>query len=230
MQRIIFQSSFPQHSGEIKVTSMNKIIFLLLVLFFTMLLWSAVDHFDYFTWFLEAIPAILGVAILALTFTRFRFTNIAYIFIFIHCCILLVGAKYTYAEVPLFNYIQEYFGHARNNYDKIGHFAQGFIPAIITRELLVRLNILNKKSWLPFIVLSICLSISAVYELFEWSIAMLSGQTAEDFLGTQGYEWDAQSDMLFAMTGVICMLLLSKIHDKSIKNMKEKNQLATRNK
>ena len=199
---------------------MNKKILLLLVLFFTVLIWSAINHFDYFTWFLESIPAILAVAILALTFKRFRFTDMTYIFILIHCCILLIGAKYTYAEVPLFNNIQEYFGHARNNYDKIGHFAQGFIPALVTRELLIRLNVLNKKSWLAFIVISICLAVSALYELFEWFVSVLSGQTAEDFLGTQGYEWDAQSDMLCATIGAICMLLfLSKVHDKAIKNL-----------
>ena len=203
---------------------MNKII--LLILFFVILIWSVVDHFDYFTWFLEAIPAILALVILAITFNRFRFTDMAYLFIFIHCCILLVGAKYTYAEVPLFNHIQEYFGHARNNYDKIGHFAQGFIPALVARELIVRLRVLNKKSWLAFIVISVCLAISALYELFEWMVAVLSGQTAEDFLGTQGYEWDAQSDILFALTGAICMLLLlSKVHDKAIENMEKKNQV-----
>ena len=202
---------------------MNKKILLLLVLFFAMLIWSAINHFDYFTWFLESIPAILAVAILALTFKRFRFTDMTYIFILIHCCILLIGAKYTYAEVPLFNHIQEYFGHARNNYDKIGHFAQGFIPALVTRELLIRLNVLNKKSWLAFIVISICLAVSALYELFEWFVAVLSGQTAEDFLGTQGYEWDAQSDMLFATAGTICMLvLLSKIQNKAIKKLADK--------
>ena len=197
---------------------MNKTIVLLLILFFAILIWSVVNHFDYFTWFLEAIPAIIAVAILALTYKKFRFANMTYIFIFIHCCILLVGAKYTYAEVPLFNNIQEYFGHVRNNYDKLGHFAQGFIPALVARELLIRLNVLNRKSWLAFIVVSVCLSISALYELFEWFVAVITGQSAEDFLGTQGYEWDAQSDMLFATAGAICMLLfLSKIHDKSIK-------------
>ena len=150
-----------------------------------------------------------------------RLVFVSKIWCFIHCCILFVGAKYTYAEVPLFNHIQEYFGHARNNYDKIGHFAQGFIPAIVARELLIRLNVLNRKSWLAFIVISICLSISALYELFEWMVAALTGQSAEDFLGTQGFEWDAQSDMLFATAGVICMLLLlSKVHDKAIKSMK----------
>jgi len=199
---------------------MNKTILLLLALLFMVMIWSAISHFDYFTWFLEAIPTILAITVLALTFKRFRFTNMTYFFIFIHCCILLVGAKYTYAEVPLFNHIQEYFGHARNNYDKIGHFAQGFIPAIVVRELLVRLEILNRKSWLAFIVISVCLSISALYELFEWMVAALTGQSAEDFLGTQGYEWDAQSDMLFAAIGAICMLLfLSKVHDKAIKKM-----------
>ena len=199
---------------------MNKTIILLLILFSAILIWSVVNHFDYFTWFLEAIPAILAVTILAFTYKKFRFTNVSYIFIFIHCCILFVGAKYTYAEVPLFNHIQEYFGHARNNYDKIGHFAQGFIPAIVVRELLIRLNVLNRKSWLAFIVVSVCLSISALYELFEWMVAVLSGQTADDFLGTQGYEWDAQSDMLFASLGAICMLLLlSKVHDRAIRKL-----------
>ena len=199
---------------------MNKTLSLLLFMFFAVLIWSAVNHFDYFTWFLESIPAIIALVILALTFKKFRFTDMTYIFIFIHCCILFVGAKYTYAEVPLFNYIQDYFGHARNNYDKIGHFAQGFIPAIVSRELLIRLDVLNKKSWLSFIVVSICLSISALYEFFEWFVAALTGQSAEDFLGTQGYEWDAQSDMLFATIGAICMLLLlSKIQDKAINNI-----------
>ena len=200
---------------------MNKKNILLLFMFFAVLIWSVVNHFDYFTWFLEAIPAILAVTILALTFKKFRFTNMTYIFIFIHCCILLVGAKYTYAEVPLFNYIQEYFGHARNNYDKIGHFAQGFIPALVVRELIIRLNVLNMKSWLVFIVVSVCLSISAFYELFEWFIATLTWQSAEDFLGTQGYEWDAQSDMFFATIGAMCALLfLSKIQDRAINNIK----------
>ena len=202
---------------------MNKTILFLLVLFSAVLVWSAINHFDYFTWFLEALPAILGVIILAFTFKRFRFTNLTYTFIFIHCCILLVGAKYTYAEVPLFNDIRDYFGHSRNNYDKIGHFAQGFVPAMITRELFIRLKVLNKRSWLPVLVVSVCLSISAVYELFEWLVADLTGQSAEAFLGTQGYEWDAQSDMLFAMIGAICALLfLSGLQDRAIKRQTEK--------
>ena len=202
---------------------MNKTILFLLVLFSAVLVWSAINHFAYFTLFLEALPAILGVIILAFTFKRFRFTNLTYTFIFIHCCILLVGAKYTYAEVPLFNDIRDYFGHSRNNYDKIGHFAQGFVPAMITRELFIRLKVLNKRSWLPVLVVSVCLSISAVYELFEWLVADLTGQSAEAFLGTQGYEWDAQSDMLFAMIGAICALLfLSGLQDRAIKRQTEK--------
>ncbi|NDW19619.1 DUF2238 domain-containing protein [Dysgonomonas sp. 216] len=196
---------------------MNRTLYILIILLAIVALWSGINHFDYFTWVLEALPVILGIAVLAFTFKRFRFTDLTYIFIFVHCCILLVGAKYTYAEVPLFNWIQEHFGHDRNNYDKIGHFAQGFIPAMIARELIIRLNVLNKKLWLPFIVASICLSISAVYELFEWFVADFTGQSAEAFLGTQGYEWDAQSDMLCATIGAICMLLfLSKAQDKAI--------------
>lgn len=204
------------------MNTLNKTLLVLVVLLSVVLIWSVVGHFDYFTWLLEALPALLGVLILALTFKKFRFTGMTYLFIFIHCCILLVGAKYTYAEVPLFNHIRDYFEHTRNNYDKIGHFAQGFIPAMIARELIVRLKVLNKKSWLPFFVLSVCLSISAAYELFEWLVADLSGQSAEAFLGTQGYEWDAQSDMLFAVIGAVCMLLFfSKLQDHAIKNIEK---------
>ena len=129
----------------------------------------------------------------------------------------MVGGHYTYAEVPLFNWIRDTFGMARNNYDKIGHLAQGFIPAIIAREILMRKKVIVQKGWSNFIVICICLAISAFYELIEWWAALLSGEAAEDFLGTQGYIWDTQSDMGLALLGaIISLLILSRLHDKQM--------------
>lgn len=132
----------------------------------------------------------------------------------------MVGGHYTYAEVPLFNWIRDYFDLARNNYDKVGHFAHGFIPAIIAREILVRRSVVTKPGWLSFIVMSICLAFSAFYEFIEWWAALLIGESAEAFLGTQGYVWDTQSDMAFAFAGAgLALILLSKIHDRQIEKI-----------
>jgi putative membrane protein len=197
-----------------------KKYYILIVLFFIGLIGSSINPHDYFTWLLEVFPAILGFLILLLTYKKFRFTFLTYIFVLIHCYILFIGGHYTYAEVPLFNLIKEVFHQSRNNYDKIGHFAQGFIPAIIVRELFVRLEIV-KKGWLPFLTVSVCLTISALYEFLEWFVAELSGESAEAFLGTQGYVWDTQSDMLCAALGAITMIvLLSTLQDKQIEKMK----------
>lgn len=191
-----------------------------LVIYFLVLLWSGINPKDYFTWFLEVLPALIGFTIIAATFNKFRLTPLTYILILIHCIILMVGGHYTYAEVPLFNWLRDSFGMARNNYDKIGHLAQGFIPAIIAREILLRKNIVTQKGWLSFIVICICLAISALYELIEWWAALLSGEAAEAFLGTQGYIWDTQSDMAVALLGAILALaLLSRVHDKQINDL-----------
>lgn len=185
------------------------------------LIGSAIHPHDYFTWILEVFPGIIGFVVLALTFKQFRFTNLTYIFILVHCYILFIGGHYTYAEVPLFDWIKEVFHQSRNNYDKVGHFAQGFVPAMIVRELFVRLEIVKRGKWLPILCVCVSLSISALYELFEWFVAVASGQSAEAFLGTQGYVWDTQSDMLFAFIGSICMVLfLSGIQDKKINKIK----------
>ena len=182
------------------------------------LLWSVINPKDYFTWFLEVFPALIGFIIIALTYKRFRLTPLVYLLILIHCIILMVGGHYTYAEVPLFNWIRDTFGMARNNYDKIGHLAQGLIPAIITREILLRKDVIKSKSWLNFIIICICLAISAFYELIEWWAALLSGNAAEAFLGTQGYVWDTQSDMALALLGsVLALLTLSKVHDRQLR-------------
>jgi putative membrane protein len=197
-----------------------KIIWLLV--YFGVLIWSAINPKDYFTWFLVVFPALIGLAVIAATYKRFRLTPLAYFLILAHSIILMVGGHYTYAEVPLFDWIRETFDMTRNNYDKVGHLAQGFIPAIIAREILLRREIINKKGWLTFIVICICLAISAFYELIEWWAALLSGNAAEAFLGTQGYAWDTQSDMALALLGaIVALCFLPKIHDKQLQEIKK---------
>ncbi|KYL34678.1 hypothetical protein A2I98_09020 [Pseudoalteromonas agarivorans] len=189
--------------------------YLWLGLFFIVLIWSGINPKDQFTWLLEVIPAIIGLVLLASSYKHFKLTPILYGFILAHCIVLMVGGHYTYAEVPWFDNL---FGSERNNYDKIGHFFQGFVPALLAREILLRKNVVNGKGWLNVFVVSICLAFSAFYELIEWWVAVLSGENAEAFLGTQGYVWDTQSDMGIALLGAICsILLLSKVHDKQLK-------------
>lgn len=193
-----------------------------LAIFTGVFVWSAINPKDGFTWFLETLPALIALVLLAVTWNKFRFTQLAYILILIHCVILMIGGHYTYAEVPFFDGL---FGMERNNYDKVGHLAQGFIPAIVARELLIRLNVVNGSWWLALFVVSFCLGFSAFYELIEWWVAELTGEGAEAFLGTQGYEWDTQSDMMFALIGAIsALLLLSKLHDRQIREASGEEQ------
>lgn len=202
-----------------KIKSINKILWILT--FFTVFIWSALAPKDYFTWFLEVAPALIGGVFLLATYKTFKLTPILYFFILLHCIVLMVGGHYTYAEVPLFDTIKDIVGSERNNYDKVGHFFQGFVPALLAREILIRKQIVNGSKWLAFIVLSIILALSAFYELIEWLVALASGEDAEAFLGTQGYVWDTQSDMGFALLGgIISLLILSKVHDKQLKNLK----------
>ena len=198
-----------------------KIIWLLS--FFIVLLWSGINPKDYLTWFLEVLPALVGIIILGLTYNSFRLTSLTYILILVHSIILMVGGHYTYAEVPLFEWIKDYFGLSRNNYDKVGHLAQGFIPAIIAREILIRKSVVSKTGWLGFIVVCICLAISAFYELIEWWAALVVGESADAFLGTQGYMWDTQSDMALAMLGALsALVLLSRMHNKQLREISAK--------
>jgi putative membrane protein len=162
-----------------------KILWILI--FALVLIWSAINPEHYFTWFLEVLPALIGFAVLAATYKNFKLTNLTYILILIHCIILMVGGHYTYAKIPLFDWIKDYFEMSRNNYDKIGHLAQGFIPAIIAREIFVRMSVISKKGWMNFLVICSCLALSAFYELIEWWVAVSTGESAEAFLGTQGY-------------------------------------------
>lgn len=194
-----------------------KYIYFLLALFFISLIASIINPKEVFTCFLEIIPAIIGVLILTFTFKKFRFTNFTYTLILVHCIILFIGGHYTYAEVPFFDYIKEIFHQSRNNYDKVGHFAQGLVPAMIIRELFIRKNVISNKSFFNFIIVSICLAISAAYEWIEWGVSIATGDGGDAFLGTQGYVWDTQSDMLFATIGAITgLFLFSKIQDNEI--------------
>ena len=194
-----------------------KYIYFLLALFFISLIASVINPKEVFTCFLEIIPAIIGVLILAFTFKKFRFTNFTYTLILVHCIILFIGGHYTYAEVPFFDYIKEIFHQSRNNYDKVGHLAQGLVPAMIIRELFIRKNVISNKSFFNFIIVSICLAIGAAYEWIEWGVSIATGDGGDAFLGTQGYVWDTQSDMLFATIGAITgLLLFSKIQDNEI--------------
>jgi len=196
----------------------------LIIIFFIGLILSGINPHDYFTWILEVLPGVIGLAVLTLTFKKFRFTDITYILILVHCYILFIGGHYTYAEVPMFDWIKDMFHQSRNNYDKVGHFAQGFVPALITREIFIRNNVVKKGFWLSFITVCVCVAISAFYEFLEWFVAVASGGSAESFLGTQGYVWDTQSDMLYATIGAVCMLVfLSKFHDKQIKKTVNQN-------
>ena len=194
-------------------------------LLFTVFFWigfsiSAIQPKDYFTWLMEVFPALIGFGAMVFTYSRFKFTNFAYIFILIHCYILFVGGHYTYAEVPLFDTLKDWLHQDRNNYDKVGHFAQGFVPAIITSEILIRKNILLNKTWLPVFTVSICMAISVLYEFLEWGVAISTGESADAFLGTQGYVWDTQSDMLYATLGAICMFVfVGKIHRLEIEKI-----------
>ena len=187
--------------------------------FIIVLVWSGINAKDQFTWFLEVVPALIGFVLIVLTYKKFPLTPLLYTLILIHMIILLVGGHYTYAEVPLFDWIKEVFGQTRNNYDKVGHFAQGFMPTILARELLLRKEVLQgSKIWLNYLILSIILAFSAFYELVEWWVALATGEDAEAFLGTQGYMWDTQSDMMYALIGgVTALVLLSHWHDKQLK-------------
>jgi putative membrane protein len=191
-----------------------------IVLFAIVLLWSGIQPHDYPTWVLEVGPAVIAAVVLWFTRHSFPLTRLTYLLILIHCIILMVGGHYTYAKVPLFDWIAEVFNSDRNNYDKLGHFVQGFVPAIVAREILIRKNVVNGNRWRAFLIVCFCLGFSAFYELIEWWVALLSDEAAESFLGTQGYVWDTQSDMAWALSGaMIALILLSRTHDRQLQNL-----------
>lgn len=202
-----------------KDSSRSHLALLLAVM--AVIFWSGWRPYDRFTWWLEVSPGFAGIAILLATYRRFRLTTFCYALIALHICVLCVGGHYTYARVPVFDWLRPIFDWQRNHYDRLGHLMQGFVPAIIAREVLVRLDVIKRKRWIPFFVVSVCLAISAFYELLEWWTAMLSGSAADDFLGSQGDVWDTQSDMCLALIGAVCALLfLSYFHDRALQKLR----------
>ena len=196
---------------------MNFKTLIWITVFLSVLIWSAIEPADRLTWWMEVIPALLGFVILWLTRKRFPLTGMVYFLILIHSIILMVGGHYTYAEVPIGDWLRDLSGGDRNNYDKLGHLAQGFVPVMIAREIMIRNRVVEVRGWLTFLLLCVVLAVSAFYELIEWWAALLSEEAADAFLGTQGYVWDTQSDMLWALCGAILALVtLSKWHDRQI--------------
>ncbi len=182
--------------------------------------WSAVAPKDVLTWWLEALPALVVLVLLPAIYARFRLTTLAYVLVAIHAVVLLIGAHYTYAEVPLFDWVRDAWGLARNHYDRVGHLMQGFTPAIVAREVLLRRSPLAGSRWLPFLVVCFCLAFSAFYELIEWWVAVASGDEAVAFLGTQGDPWDTQWDMFLALVGAtMALLMLSGLHGRQLARM-----------
>lgn len=191
------------------------------MVYFSVLVWSGIHPKDVLTWLLEVLPALIAFALLVATRRRFPFTPLAYVLILAHCLILMAGGHYTYAETPLLDPLGELLGWQRNNYDKLGHLAQGFVPAIAAREILIRNAVVSTRGWLFFLVTCICLAISALYELIEWGVALVSEQAADAFLGTQGYIWDTQSDMAYALLGaVLALVLLGRVHDRQLARLR----------
>lgn len=188
-----------------------------LILFSIVFIWSAIEPKDRMTWILEVTPGVVALLLMAATRRRFPLTTLCYVLILLHCWILFVGGHYTYAEVPLFDTIKEMFDQSRNNFDKLGHFAQGFVPVIICREVVIRFELINGRAFIHFFSVCFALAVSAFYELLEWWVALISEEAAESFLGTQGYIWDTQSDMAWALSGaIIAIIVLGKEHDRQI--------------
>ena len=194
--------------------------FVLLVIVLLALLVSGLNPYDRLTWVLEVAPVLIALPLLWLSYAKFPLTRLLYWLITIHALVLILGGHYTYARVPLGQWLQELFGFARNHYDRIGHIAQGFIPAMVAREILLRRSPLKHGKWLFFIVTSVCLAISASYEFIEWWAALLSEEAAQAFLGTQGDHWDTQWDMFLALNGaILAQLLLGGLHDRQLKEL-----------
>ena len=197
--------------------SSSRFSALLLGAVLAVLVWSGIAPFDRFTWFLEVAPTIVGLAILIPTHRRFPLTPLVSVLIALHMAILCVGGKYTYALVPPGDWVRDAFHLSRNHYDRLGHVAQGFVPAMIARELFIRWNVIASPRWRAFLIVCVCLAISACYELVEWLVAIISGEASESFLGTQGDVWDTQTDMALALVGAVCALVfLGKWHDAQL--------------
>ena len=188
-----------------------------MAIFIGVVLWSGFEPKETVIWMLEVSPAVIAAIVLLATRRRFPLTRLAYVLILVHCVILMVGGHYTYAEVPAGDWFRDLFDPPRNNYDKLGHLAQGFVPAIVTREVVIRMHVFNSAAWRNFFIVCFCLAVSAFYELIEWWVALLSDEAADAFLGAQGYAWDTQSDMFYALVGAVLALgLLGRLHDRQL--------------
>jgi len=213
-----YSAEFSAVAGRADSPTRNFHLYLLLTAM-GVLIWSGIVPHDRVVWLLEVLPSLIGGTVLLATYKRFRLTNLVYFLIWCHSMILAVGGHWTYADNPIFDGIQDAFNLQRNYYDRLGHIAQGFVPAMIARELLLRTSPLKRSKWLAFIVACICLAISAGYEFFEWwtAVATGEGEAAIQFLATQGDQWDTQWDMLLCLCGAIAaMLTLSRAHDRSL--------------
>jgi putative membrane protein len=198
----------------------------LLILFFAVFVWSLIHPHDYFTWILEVFPAIIGIALVLALHKRFPLTPLVLSLLTLHAIILMVGGHYTYAEVPLGFWMKEMFHFTRNHYDRIGHFAQGFVPAMVAREVLIRRDVVRTRGWRYFIIVSICLAISAAYELLEWRVSVASGSAGDAFLGTQGDVWDTQEDMATALVGAfIAPLVFGRLQDRQLARLQRDREL-----
>lgn len=190
-----------------------------IAVFVAVLVWSVWQPKDYFIWVLEAFPALIAAAVLAFTQGRFPLTRITYVLILLHATILMVGAHYTYAEVPLGDWLRDALDQSRNNYDKLGHLAQGFVPAIVAREVVVRQKVFSSAAWRNFFIVCFCLAVAAFYEFIEWWTAVATGESADAFLSLQGYAWDTQADMWTALIGAVAALaLLGGLHDRELRD------------
>ena len=197
----------------------NRILILYIIIFFLALILSGIHPKDQLVWFLEVSPAVMALAILAVSFKKFRFSNLVYFLILVHSIVLMIGGHWTYAEVPFFNWLRDIGIFSRNNYDKVGHFMQGFVPVLVAREVIIRKDIVNGGRWTNFFSIAVVLAASACYEFIEWWISLLSGSRGDAFLGTQGYTWDTQSDMFFCLIGAVAAIMaLARIHDRMIRD------------
>jgi putative membrane protein len=206
--------------------SLRSVLLAVVVL---VLVWSAIAPHDYFTWLLEVFPALIGIVLAVATRHRFPLTPLLYIAVAVHAVVLAVGGHYTYAEVPFGFWMSDVLGFERNHYDRIGHFLQGFVPAILTREILIRLDVVPGRRWLAVIVVAICTAVSALYELLEFSVAILIGEQSEAFLGTQGDVWDTHKDMGLAFIGaMIALAILGRLHDRQLAAMESRSPARNR--
>ncbi|GJQ28602.1 MAG: membrane protein [Phycisphaerae bacterium] len=198
--------------------STPRLALILLALTLALLTWSGIQPKDRVTWWLEVAPALAAMLLLAATYRRFPFTRLAYVLMFLHAALLIVGGHYTYAEVPLGLWVKDWLGLERNHYDRLGHFVQGFVPAIVAREVLLRLTPLRPGGWLAWIIVSMCTGIAALYELLEWAVAEIDQSGSAAFLGMQGDIWDTQKDMaLCAVGAAVALITLSRVHNRALR-------------